>query len=161
MHSELQERDTTVIRLVRTHGENTEYLRLVAMLDEHLARVDGMDHATYADLNTVDSPRDVVLANTNGGVAGCGALRPIGQGTMEIKRMFVLPAWRRQGIAALILAELEDWARDQGAHRCVLETGSGQPDAIALYTCNGYERIQNFGPFVGIENSLCFEKMLR
>lgn len=149
-----------MIRLVRTHGENEEYLRLVAMLDEHLARVDGPDHAYYAHLNSLDPPSDVVLASTNGGVAGCGAIRPLAAETMEIKRMFVLPAWRRQGVAALILSELEEWARDRGAERCILETGGQQPDAIAFYLRHGYQRIPNFGPFVAIANSLCFEKIL-
>jgi putative acetyltransferase len=149
-----------MIRIVRTSEVHEDYIRLAAMLDEFLARVDGPDHAFYADLNTQDPPRHVVLAYTNGGAVACGAIRPVDAATMEIKRMFVLPAWRGKGIGGLILAELEEWAAGLGADRCILETGSLQPEAIALYTRHGYQRIQNFGPFIGIVNSLCFEKRL-
>jgi putative acetyltransferase len=149
-----------MIRIIRTNEEHEEYRRLVGMLDEYLAKVDGPDHEYYAHLNSRDVAQHVVLAYTNGGAVACGAIRPLESGAMEIKRMFVLPAWRGKGIAGLILAELEQWAGDFGADRCVLETGRLQAEAIGLYMRHGYVRIRNFGPFIGVENSLCFEKRL-
>ena len=149
-----------MIRLIRTNPENPDFLHLVAMLDDYLARIDGDDHPYYARLNATDVPGNVVLAYTNGGAVGCGAVRPFQPGAMEVKRMFVLPPWRRKGIAGLILAELEDWSRSLGANTCVLETGRQQPAAIALYARHGYEQIPNYGPFIGIDNSLCFKKTL-
>lgn len=65
---------------------------------------------------------------------------------------------RNQGIASRILSELEEWAVATGATRFVLETGLRHPDAIALYTRNGYSRIPNFGQYAGVANSVCFEK---
>jgi GNAT superfamily N-acetyltransferase len=79
---------------------------------------------------------------------------------MEVKRMFVPPASRRKGIAALILAELERWAKDLSATSCILETGKKQPEAIRLYTKCGYHPIPNYGQYAGMENSVCFEKLL-
>lgn len=149
-----------MIRIARTNSDSPEFLHLVELLDEHLARVDGEDHLYYARLNATDVPRNVVLAYTNGGAVGCGAIQPFPQELMEVKRMFVLPAWRRKGIAGLILAELEDWARQLGASACVLETGRKQPEAVALYTGHGYHQIANYGPFIGLENSICFQKSL-
>lgn len=149
-----------MIRIVRTNAGNPDFLHLVAMLDDHLAHIDGDDHPYYARLNATDVPRNVVLAYTNGGVVGCGAVRPLHLGVMEVKRMFVLPAWRRRGIAGLILEELENWSRELGAHTCVLETGRQQPEAIALYAAHGYDQIPNYGPFIGIDNSICFRKPL-
>jgi len=47
-----------------------------------------------------------------------------------------------------------------GYRKCVMETGKRQPDAVQLYTKNGYEVIPNYGPYIGVENSVCFEKAL-
>ncbi len=80
---------------------------------------------------------------------------------MEIKRMFTLPEARGIGIASLILAALESWAAELDFSKCILETGFKQPEAIALYEKNGYSRIENYGQYAGVENSLCFEKKLK
>jgi GNAT superfamily N-acetyltransferase len=79
---------------------------------------------------------------------------------MEVKRMYVLPSERGTGIATEVLRELEKWADDLKMSRIILETGKRQPEAIRLYEKNGYLRTENFEPYVGIENSVCFEKRL-
>jgi hypothetical protein len=43
----------------------------------------------------------------------------------------------------------------------VLETGKRQPDAVALYKKCGYKQIPNYGQYIGMENSVCFEKWLK
>ena len=48
-----------------------------------------------------------------------------------------------------------------GFEKCILETGKRQPDAIALYKKNGYNLIENYGQYIGMENSVCFEKLLK
>jgi putative acetyltransferase len=60
-----------------------------------------------------------------------------------------------------VLAELEAWAAELGYPKCVLETGKRQPEAIALYEKQGYQRISNYGQYIGVENSVCFEKVLK
>jgi GNAT superfamily N-acetyltransferase len=60
----------------------------------------------------------------------------------------------------VFLKALENWAREMSYSRCVLETGIRQPDAIALYKKNSYTLIPNYGQYIGVENSLCFEKYL-
>ena len=74
--------------------------------------------------------------------------------------MFVDPSQRGKGIASLVLNELEAWAVSLSCNKCVLETGRDQPDAVALYEKNGYQLIPNYGQYIGVENSLCFEKKL-
>ncbi len=74
--------------------------------------------------------------------------------------MYVSPQHRRRGIASRILVELESWALELACIKCVLETGKRQPEALELYRERGYIIIPNFGHYVGIENSLCFEKDL-
>lgn len=81
-------------------------------------------------------------------------------GDAEIKRMYVVEAARGLGLARRILAALEDDARAAGRLRMVLETGTKQPEAIALYTSSGYEPCEKFGYYRHYESSRCFAKGL-
>jgi GNAT superfamily N-acetyltransferase len=74
--------------------------------------------------------------------------------------MYVSPERRNKGIASKILSELETWAGELSCKKCILETGLKQPDAIHLYRKNGYQSIPNWGQYVGVENSVCFEKKI-
>jgi len=58
------------------------------------------------------------------------------------------------------LKNVEQWYKELGIKKCVLETGKKQPEAIALYKKNLYNIIPNFGKYEGVENSVCFEKEL-
>ena len=74
--------------------------------------------------------------------------------------MFTLPEYRGKGIAKAILTELELWAKEEGYKLALLETGNKQKDAIGLYQKLGYEFTENFGQYVGVENSVCMKKSL-
>jgi GNAT superfamily N-acetyltransferase len=100
----------------------------------------------------------VIVAYENEKPIGCGAMKELMVGTMEIKRMYVTPENRGKGIASQLLSALEDWAAELSFTQCMLETGIRQPEAISLYDKNGYKRIPNYGQYAGIENSLCFKK---
>jgi GNAT superfamily N-acetyltransferase len=78
----------------------------------------------------------------------------------EIKRMFVVPDARRRGHARAVLHHLETTARAAGAEVMVLETGTMQPEAIALYEAEGYRRIDDFGYYSWSPLSRCFGKPL-
>ncbi|MFE0327887.1 GNAT family N-acetyltransferase [Streptomyces sp. NPDC003753] len=81
-------------------------------------------------------------------------------GDAELKRMFVIEEMRGRGLARRILAALEEDAREAGRTRMVLETGTKQPEAVALYTSSGYEPCAKFGYYRFYESSLCFAKPL-
>ncbi|MCT9079953.1 GNAT family N-acetyltransferase [Streptomyces fulvoviolaceus] len=81
-------------------------------------------------------------------------------GDAEVKRMYVIDAMRGRGLARRILAALEGDARAAGRSRMVLETGTEQPEAIALYTSSGYELCEKFGHYRFHEESRCFAKGL-
>ncbi|WP_338672274.1 GNAT family N-acetyltransferase [Streptomyces sp. SCSIO 30461] len=81
-------------------------------------------------------------------------------GDAELKRMFVVETMRGRGLARRILAALEEDARAAGRVRMVLETGTKQPEAIALYTSSGYEPCAKFGHYRHDEESLCYAKQL-
>ncbi|MFC9292246.1 GNAT family N-acetyltransferase [Streptomyces sp. NPDC057052] len=81
-------------------------------------------------------------------------------GDAELKRMFVVRQARGRGLARRMLAELEEDARAAGRLRMVLETGTQQPEAIALYTSSGYEPCAKFGYYRFHEASRCYAKPL-
>jgi GNAT superfamily N-acetyltransferase len=81
--------------------------------------------------------------------------------TAEVKRMYVVPAARGRGLARAMLAHLEATAREAGAEVMVLETGSAQPEAIALYESSGYARIPAFGYYKDSPMVRCFARDLR
>ncbi|GAA3302497.1 GNAT family N-acetyltransferase [Streptomyces cinereospinus] len=81
-------------------------------------------------------------------------------GDAELKRMYVIRELRGRGLARRMLAALEDDARAAGRVRMVLETGTRQPEAMALYTSGGYEPCAKFGYYRHHEASRCFAKPL-
>ena len=149
-----------MLHLIRTTSDNADFRTLVQLLDRDLGERDGADHAFYAQFNKVDTIKHVVVAYQHEEPVGCGAFKEFTGEMVEIKRMYVQPAWRGRGVAAAVLAELEQWARELHYKGCVLETGMKQPEAIRLYERSGYQRIPNYGQYVGVENSVCMQKEL-
>ena len=147
-----------MLELIRTDAEQPEFIELVILLDNELAIKDGEDHAFYDQFNKLHDIHFVLLAKKDGKAVGCGAIKAFNASMMEVKRMYVLPEERGQRIAAAILEELEKWAKEQGHSSCILETGINQPEAIRLYERCGYERMENYGQYDGVETSFCFKK---
>ncbi|WP_298223780.1 GNAT family N-acetyltransferase [Flavobacterium sp.] len=149
-----------MITTIRTQSDNTDFQTLVKELDLDLQIRDGAEHGFYAQFNSIAMLKHVIVAYDGTLAVGCGAIKPYDESTMEVKRMFVLPEERGKGIASIVLKELELWAQELGYQKCLLETGTKQPEAIALYKKNQYQIIPNFGQYAGVENSVCFEKQL-
>ena len=149
-----------MISFLRTHSENPKSKKLVVELDAILKILDGEDHVFYADLNQTAVLNEVLIAFENNAPVGCGAFRTYSENTVEIKRMYVPELCRNKGIASKILAELEAWAKELGNTKCILETGIMQVEAIRLYPKNGYEKIENYGDYKGVANSICFGKTI-
>lgn len=78
----------------------------------------------------------------------------------EVKRMYVAPSARRQGLARLMLAHLEATARAAGADVMILETGTAQPEAMALYVAAGYQRVEPFGHYQAEPLNRCYARRL-
>ncbi|UOQ87917.1 GNAT family N-acetyltransferase [Agromyces endophyticus] len=105
-----------------------------------------------------------IAALVDGGVDGDadapGATPPGRTKRGELKRMFVDPAGRGLGVAGALLARIEADAAERGIDEIVLETGPRHLPALALYEKHGYRRIEQFGPYVGEEFSVCLAKEL-
>lgn len=113
---------------------------------------------------TTRSPLDpharFVVAYVLGRPVGCGAIVASSPGVGEIRRMYVLPAHRRAGVARRILAALERRATVLGWDSIILETGVNQPEAIALFDSSAYERTEPYGRYVDNPYSVCFVKKI-
>jgi GNAT superfamily N-acetyltransferase len=135
---------------------------LITRLNAELSAMYPEEGTTHfrLDLDEVAPGRGAfVVALVAGEPVACGGIRIIEPGTAEVKRMFVDPSRRGNGIAARVLEALEARAGALGATRFVLETGTRQDAAIALYTRAGYARIDPFGEYVATpETSVCMAK---
>jgi GNAT superfamily N-acetyltransferase len=133
-----------------------------AQWSELLARY-GVPDADPDDLQAdhLAPPHGVfVVAWLDGVAVGCGGIRQYDATTGEIKRMYVKPDLRRQGISRVVLEELEARARGIGYTRLVLETGTRKPEAIALYESSGYDAIEPYGFYKQAPMSRCYAKPL-
>jgi putative acetyltransferase len=120
----------------------------------------GSPPSPFSSAEATASRTAFVVARLGERAIGCGALRLLDAYTAEVKRMYVAPAGRRQGVARRILMDLERRARDFGYRAIRLETGIRQPEAQRLYESLGYQRIDAFGPYAGNPLSVCYEKII-
>jgi GNAT superfamily N-acetyltransferase len=92
-----------------------------------------------------------LVAYFRGDPVGCGGLRqaeaPAPPDAAELKRLFVVETARRRGIARRILDRLEETAKRLGYAQVVLDTGSKQEAAVALYTATGYHQIPGYSVY--------------
>jgi putative acetyltransferase len=146
------------IVLKRTSNSDADFKQLISQLDQYLAVVNGDQNAFYAPNNVLDLLDTAVIAYYDNNPVGCGCFKKYDASSVEIKRMFVDPTIRGKGIATKVLNELEKWAKEQGFTQTVLETGVKLDDANALYRKQGYHIIPNYGPYAGVENSVCMAK---
>jgi len=138
--------------------DSPDFAVLVSTLDAEL-------EDRYPGLSTDGPPpaQDLlvaVVAYSGDAPVGCGALRELEPGVVEIKRMFVLPEARRLGAARRMLEVLEARGRALGYSAVRLGSGVRQPEALALYESCGYCRIPLFGEYEGATLCVCYEKAL-
>lgn len=142
----------------RTNSENADFKLLVKELDAYLKITDGDEHDFYNQFNNINVLKHVVIAYQDLKPIGCGAFKVFGSRSIEIKRMYTKPEFRKSGVAAKILFELEKWGKELDYDTAILETGKRQIEAVTFYKKNGYYIVPNYGQYIGMDNSLCFKK---
>jgi GNAT superfamily N-acetyltransferase len=159
-----------VLELRPTRFDHPDALRLIADLQQVYRDRYGDEDTTPVDPAEFAAPRGFFLVGyVDGAPVACGGWRArdggadpeIHDGDAELKRMYVAAAHRGRGHARTVLAELERAAAAAGRLRLILETGTLQPEAMALYTSEGYAPMPNFGTYRCEPNSRCFAKPLR
>jgi putative acetyltransferase len=136
-------------------------IRLLDLSDAYARSLYPPESNHLVDLSTLEKPSvSFLVARNGGGIVGCCALVEAGDGTAEIKRMFVDPAARGLKVASRLMDRLEELAREKDVAAIRLETGIYQPEAIGLYRKYGYVEIGPFGAYQPDPLSLFMEKRL-
>ena len=145
-----------------TDGTNPDFVLLCSLLDAHLNTLAGgeKDRAEYVPLNQLDHIHDVFVVYDSALPVGCASFKKYEEGTAEVKRVFVREEYRGSGLSRQLMQAVEETARQQGYTSLILETGKPFVPAIALYTNMGYRMIPNYGPYIGLSESVCMRKEL-
>ena len=146
---------------------------LIATLNAELSALYPEPGATHFNLDAGEvAPGNgiFVVARWLGRPIGCGALRTVrdavlmrelGSNVGELKRMYVAQEVRGQGVGRALLDRLEGEARTLGLTQLVLETGTRQVEALALYRRAGFKEIPAYGEYAASSTtSVCMAKEL-
>lgn len=138
-----------------------EVIALIAELDAYQDSLYPPESRHALDLAALTQPNVLfaVARDATGQAVGCGAI-VLGQESGELKRVFVGPAARGQGLAQQLLTRLEAEAAARGCGLLRLETGPYQPEALGLYARCGYARCEPFGGYADDPLSVFMEKRL-
>jgi GNAT superfamily N-acetyltransferase len=149
------------VEWIQTDRENSDFTALCQMLNQELVlKLSGSVDPISSRADKTDDFEMVLLAKADHVPVACAALRPFSSDTAELKRMFVLPAWRNKGIGNTLLGKCEELARHHNYRFLVLETNILLPDARSLYEKNGYVKRASYGPFAILQETLCMQKSL-
>ncbi|MCE6992844.1 GNAT family N-acetyltransferase [Dyadobacter sp. CY323] len=147
-----------MITIIRTNSDNPDFQKLTSKLDIELCRIYNTQPEDYEEYNRITDLKTVILAYFNDELVGCGCFKQFNGTTIELKRMYVDPAFRGKGAASAMVRELEKWGIELGNSIAVLETGTGQPEAISMYHRLGYSDTENYLGETG--HSICMKKVL-
>jgi len=136
--------------------DDPDATRLITAMGEEIAARYGEGGLSPAALKEFSRPGVFLLVEVDGVAVGCGGVRPRGADEGELKRMYVDPAVRGRGLARTLLAALVAHARDAGMVRLLLETGTAQPEAIALYESEGWQPVPAFGHYAADPRTRCY-----
>ncbi|PZX92558.1 GNAT family N-acetyltransferase [Flavobacterium aquariorum] len=148
----------SIVKVVQTTSENSDFLSLIKTFDEYLWERYPELKTNYWGNNIIELNRNVVVIYLDEKPVACGCFKKYDKNTIEIKRMFVSPEARGLGLAQRVLQELELWAKQLNYSVSVLETLHKQQEAINLYQKVGYAIVDNYGPYIGLDKSVCMKK---
>jgi putative acetyltransferase len=141
--------------------DQPEVIALIAELDAYQDKLYPPESRHQLDLESLKQPNVLfAVARDSEGVAiGCAAIVLYPE-FGELKRMYVHPRGRGQGIAKKLMALLESCAIGAGCKQLMLETGPYQPEALALYAAAGYERRGPYADYTNDPLSVYMQKHL-
>jgi len=147
------------MRIALEPANQPEAIRLIEALDAYQMPLYPAESHHGIDIAALSQP-NVLFAMARDGQSqaiACGAV-VLCEGYGELKRMYVQPSHRGQGLGKAILAFLEAHAASKGCKRFALETGVLQPEALGLYKAAGYEHCPPFGSYTEDPNSVFMRK---
>ena len=145
-----------------TDGNDRDFQRFYLKTEEYYNQLVGgaENRKAFIPYNISESIRDVLIAYDGNTAVGCAGLKPFSGSDAEVKRVWVEPEYRKHHIALKMMRLLEEKARENGFSRLILQTREIMTGAVRLYEKTGYCRIQNYPPYDGMEDAVCFAKDL-
>jgi GNAT superfamily N-acetyltransferase len=126
-----------------------------AAIDELDRRYGGSDEDQHLQVEELLPPSGAfVVVRLDGHPIGGVGLRQISEPELhygEIKRLWVRPDQRRNGVGARLMSAIEERARLSGFVQLYLESGYAQPEALELYRTSGWESVERYP-----SDSVCF-----
>ena len=143
------------------NSANDDFVKLCTLLDDSLNETSGgINREYYKQFNSVMQIHDIFLAYDDEVPIGCASFKYFEDGIAEVKRVYVKPEYRGQGISKLLMKKLEEKAKELGYLKLILETGAKFQAAIGLYKSIGFQVIDNYGQYKDIKESICMEKYI-
>lgn len=141
-------------------GSDKTFAALTRELDQEYVRRFGDVALRYRQYNGLENIQTACLILKEGKAVACGAIQELDGETAELKRIYVKPEHRKNGLGRMVVETLELQALWQGYTRSALETGREMPEAISLYKRLGYREAEPWRPFAGDEICICMAKEL-
>lgn len=151
------------VKCAGTNEDFEENCRLLDMdLDRRVGRVIKRDK--YKQYNQLDEIKEAIVIYVDGKAAGAGAIREYQYGDIEnateLKRVFVREEFQGNGFGTRLVNELLEWASELGYKKVILETGELLQESCHVYRKVGFRKIDNYGPYIDMSESLCMMKEL-
>jgi GNAT superfamily N-acetyltransferase len=138
-----------------------EVAPLVRALDAELTeRYGGGDDVHIEPSDFVGAHAVLLAGSVDGQDVAIGGVRWLSDGVAELKRMYVDPSVRGRGLSRVLLRSLLAFAADAGYREVWLETGTKQPEAMALYESEGFTPIPPFGQYADEPDARCYRLVL-
>lgn len=149
-----------MIRVEKSDPFSPDSCSLIEKLSAELAAITGDSGKSNFTIDSMDGDRSlwVLARNEKGDATGCGAIRPLTENIAELKRMFSDRS--APGVGKALLNFLETSAKNMGYTEIWLETRHVNHKAVNFYKNNGYVLIENYGPYIGRDEAVCFSKVL-
>ena len=139
---------------------NEDFKRLDNLLNDYYFDNYGEVSLKYHEINSLKHMDEFFIAYDNDEAIGIICVKKFDEKTGELKRLFVMPEYRRAGIAMQMISCGEEKAKEIGYDEMVLETGVEMSQAIDLYKKAGYIMVDNFGDYIGDDITCCMKKSL-
>lgn len=148
------------MQIVFVSAASRDFRDLAEKLDAYYFSLVGEIQNRYAEPNRPENMTALAVVYEGETPIACGAWKRIDEDTAELKRLYVLPEYRRKGAASGLIEVLEAHAAAAGISRMILETAVDTTDSHKLYLSAGYQTMDYYGSPAGEANCMCFYKEL-
>lgn len=143
-----------------TDGTNEIFHHFYRITEQYYSRIVGgaKNREAFIPYNISENIQYVLLVYKDGVCVACSGMKQYSEQDIEIKRVWVEPAFRGEKIATQMMSKIEKKAKEMGFRRTILQTRPIMEDAVALYKKLGYYQIENYPPYDKLQGAVCYAK---